>query len=231
MLSASSASALQGKTPLKCGESFSYTLSETKKLIIEKTKRKRYNNAHRAIQLKTYTHQYTHNERGHEMSTEIIRAEDQSLAAAPQAITPDLYGRYISFLDASPKTAETYSKALRQMFKYFSLNGIKTPTRADIVAFREDLKASGHKPTTVSNYMAAVRLFFTWTEQEKLYPNIAQHIKGAKLDREHKRDYLTSGQVKNVLEIVERDTLRGARDYAILTLMTTILLIPLRLKR
>ena len=155
------------------------------------------------------------------MSTEIIRAEDQSLAAAPQAITPDLYGRYISFLDASPKTAETYSKALRQMFKYFSLNGIKTPTRADIVAFREDLKASGHKPTTVSNYMAAVRLFFTWTEQEKLYPNIAQHIKGAKLDREHKRDYLTSGQVKNVLEIVERDTLRGARDYAILTLMIT----------
>ena len=154
------------------------------------------------------------------MTTEIEVLNAGALTAR-DSITEDLFSRYISFLDASPKTIETYSKALRQMFGYFSLNGISQPTREDIIAFREELKASGHKPTTVSNYMAAVRLFFTWTAQERIYPNIAEHLKGAKLDREHKKDYLTSGQVKRVINGIERDSLQGKRDYAILTLMVT----------
>lgn len=136
-------------------------------------------------------------------------------------IGADLFERFISYLDATPKTIETYTKALRQLFGYFSLNGIKQPQREDIIAFREELSASGHKPTTIQNYITATKLFFSWTAQEKIYPNIAEHLKGAKLDREHKKDYLTSGQVKEVLSGIERDSLQGLRDYAILTLMVT----------
>lgn len=152
-------------------------------------------------------------------------AEIEVIAAgeltARQSITTDLFNRYIAYLDASHKTLETYSKALRQMFAYFSLNGISQPTREDIIAFREELKASGHKPTTITSYLSAIRLFFSWTQQENLYPNIAEHLKGAKVDRAHKKDYLTSGQVKAVINGIERDTLLGLRDYAMLTLMTT----------
>lgn len=133
----------------------------------------------------------------------------------------DLFEQFISYLDASPKTVETYKKALRQLFNYFFLHGITQPQREDIVAFREDLKASGHKPTTVQNYMVAVRIFFRWTAQKGLYDNVADHLKGAKLSRDHKKDYLTSGQVKSVIGSVERDSLQGLRDYAILTLMIT----------
>lgn len=136
-------------------------------------------------------------------------------------LAPDLYAKYIAFLDAQPKTVETYTKALKQLFNYFSLNGIAQPRREDIIAYREELKASGHKPATVQGYITAARLFFTWTEQEGFYPNITAHIKGAKLDRAHKKDYLTSPQVKAVLETVDRSTLQGLRDYAILTLMVT----------
>lgn len=138
-----------------------------------------------------------------------------------QGLSADLYSRYIEFLDASPKTVETYTKALRQLFGYFAMNGITQPGRGDILAFREELKASGHKPTTVQNYITATRLFFQWTAQEGLYPNIAEHLKGAKLDRQHKKDYLTSGQVKEVLTGIDRGNLQGLRDYAILTLMIT----------
>lgn len=133
----------------------------------------------------------------------------------------DLFEQFIRYLDASPKTVETYTKALRQLFNYLSLNGIRQPQREDIVAFREDLKASGHKPTTVQNYMVAVRLFFRWTAQAGYYENVADRLKGAKLNRDHKKDYLTSGQVKSVIGSVERDSLQGLRDYAILTLMIT----------
>lgn len=138
-----------------------------------------------------------------------------------RTVTPDLYSRFLGYLDAAPKTIDTYTRALRQLFNYFTINGIRQPQREDIIAFRDELKASGHKPTTVQNYITATRLFFQWTAQEHIYPDIAQHLKGAKLDREHKKDYLTSGQVKEVLNSVSRSTLQGARDYAMLALMVT----------
>lgn len=133
----------------------------------------------------------------------------------------NIYDRFIDYLDASPKTVETYKKALRQFFNYLALHGIRQPQREDVLAFRDDLKTSGLKPTTIQNYITATRIFFKWTEQERLYPNIAEHVKGAKLDKNHKKDYLTSRQTKEVLASIETDTEEGLRNYAILSLMVT----------
>lgn len=67
----------------------------------------------------------------------------------------------------------------------------------------------------------AVKLFFSWLEQEGIYPNVADRIKGAKLDTDHKKDYLTTKQVVKLLNGIERNTLKGKRDYAIISLMVT----------
>lgn len=131
------------------------------------------------------------------------------------------FNRFINYIDASQKTIETYTKALRQLFNYFNVHSIMRPQREDILAFRDDLKDSGLKPTTIQNYITATRLFFNWTAQEGIYPNIAEKIKGAKLDKNHKKDYLTSRQAKEVLASVNREGEQGLRDYAILTLMIT----------
>ena len=141
--------------------------------------------------------------------------------AVTTAITYDTFERFISYLDASPKTIETYTKALRQFFNYIGVHGIRKPQREDVLAFRDDLKASGLKPTTVQNYITATRIFFKWTAKEGLYPNIAEHVKGAKLDKNHKKDYLTSRQAKEVLAGVQTDSEEGLRNYAILSLMVT----------
>jgi len=133
----------------------------------------------------------------------------------------DLLSRWINYLDASPKTVETYTRAIRQLWRYMQLNNITAPQREDIIAFREDLKASGHKPSTIQNYITATKLFFQWLETEHLYPDITAHLKGAKLDRAHKKDYLTSSQVKEILQGIDRTTPQGKRDYAILALMIT----------
>ena len=138
-----------------------------------------------------------------------------------QAITADLYSRFIDFVDAKPKTIETYTRALKQFFAYLYRNNINQPQRADIIAFREDLKATGHKPSTIQNYITTVRLFFQWTEQEHIYENVAAHIKGSKIDQGHKKDYLTGKQVKALISDIDRTTEQGQRDYAILSLMIT----------
>ena len=149
-------------------------------------------------------------------SLTIIGREDLT----QQGITADLYSRFIAYLDAKPKTIQTYTRALKQFFEYLSFKGITNPIREDIIAYRDSLKAE-HKPATVQAYITAVRLFFQWTDQENIYKNVAEHIKGATIGREHKKDYLTSKQVKSVLDSVKQDNLQGLRDYAIIVLMTT----------
>lgn len=151
---------------------------------------------------------------------ELAVVNNNAQLATTAVITEELYKSWVSYIDAAPKTVETYTKAIRQFFKYLSEHNIQRPERQDIIAYRDYLKEE-HKPTTVQSYIAAVKLFFQWTNQEGLYPNIADRIKGAKLDNEHKKDYLTSKQAARLLATVDRSTLQGLRDYAILSLMVT----------
>ena len=150
----------------------------------------------------------------------------------PQAgLTEETYHRFVAFLDVKELSVQSYTRDLRRMFKYFAENGITHPQREDIISYRESLKAEGLKPTTVQNYITAARLFFAWTEQERIYPNVAAHVKGAKLDREHKKDYLTSSQCRNVLSGIDRSTPTGLRDYAIVCLTITGALRTIEVRR
>lgn len=152
-------------------------------------------------------------------NNEIIVQESNGIIEY-KSITTDLFAKFIDFVDATPKTIQTYTRAIRQFAKWLEAHGITQPTREDVIAYREELKAE-HKPSTVQNYITAVRLFFQWAEREGFYSNIADHIKGAKLDKNHKKDYLTSRQVKKVLEQAKKESIEGLRNYAILVLMFT----------
>lgn len=146
---------------------------------------------------------------------------NQNNVIESKRIDNTLLKRFLEYLDASEKTVQTYTRALRQFFKFLYENNITQPQRADVLAFRDNLKDKGRKPTTIKSYIVAVRLFFQWTNQEGFYPNIAEKIKGAKLDQAHKKDYLTVDQIKDVLNNIDTSTLTGARDYAIIVLMVT----------
>ena len=148
--------------------------------------------------------------------------ENSSQLATISALSPDLYFNFISFLDVKEKTADTYRKALKRLFQYFVDNQIAQPTRSDLIAFRDELKAV-NKASTVKTYLTATRLFFRWLEQEGLYKNIADKIKGAKVEHGHKKDALTVDQVKDVIDTFTADTEASTakRDYAIFCLMVT----------
>lgn len=150
---------------------------------------------------------------------EIIKAPIYATVQG-QTLRENYFDDFIKFLDAKPKTVATYKRALKQFFKYLFDNKITQPTRQNIIDFREELKLRC-KPTTVQAYIIAVRLFFTWTAQTGIYPNIAEKIKGAKLNNEHKKDYLTPKQVKTIISMINTETIQGKRDYAIFILMVT----------
>lgn len=136
-------------------------------------------------------------------------------------ITLEMFDRWRAFIDGSPRTVDTYTKAVRQFFHYMQENHISRPAREDIISYREYL-LTDHKPTTVQLYLVGVKQFFKWLASMGEYPNVADRVKGAKVDRRHfKKDYLPSKQVARLLESIDRDTKKGLRDYAILSLMVT----------
>lgn len=133
----------------------------------------------------------------------------------------ELFVRWVAYLDVRPKSVETYTCAIRRFLYWLQdRGGVANPERSDILAYRDFLTKT-KKPTTVQTYIIALRLFFQWLEAEGAYNNIADHVKGARIERYHKKDYLTVDQVKNVLHKIELRTERDRRDYAILSLMIT----------
>lgn len=141
----------------------------------------------------------------------------------------EILRHFINYIDVKSKSADTYRKGIHQFLIYTKTNNIKILfndigdrfiSREDIISWREELKLK-HKPTTVQTYLTSVKLFFQWLNQEALYPNIAEHIKGVKIDKGYKKDYLTSYQSQRVLECIETNSIKGKRDYAIIALMLT----------
>ena len=150
------------------------------------------------------------------MKQELTTANFLSAAEGIEAA----YRDYVNFLDAAPRTVQTYTGNVRQFIKWLRRNGIQQPTRQDVIAYRDELRGRC-KPTTVQSYITALRLFFKWAAQAGLYPDIADHIKGAKLDSAHKKDYLNAAQIKDVLDSIDTQTAKGKRDYSIIALMVT----------
>jgi len=151
------------------------------------------------------------------MSNELYTIQNTQLANAG---IEELFKSWANFIEGSKRTVDTYTKAVQKFILYLKANGINNPTAEDVKAYREELKIN-HKPTTVQSYIMAVKQFFKWTEEEHIYPNIARNVKGAKIDREHKKDNLTRSQAQALLTAPSRNTLKGKRDYAIFMLMLT----------
>lgn len=142
------------------------------------------------------------------MNDLIINNQQQALT-----IQSDLFKSFISFLDTKKATSDTYARCIKQFINWTIDNNIINPVRADILAYREHIK-SHLKPSTVQTYIISLKQFFKWLEAEGLGKDITKNIKGAKVDREFKKDYFTSTQIK---EIINQEEL-NIRDKTIISL-------------
>lgn len=152
--------------------------------------------------------------------TAAVKAEETSVTLTGTAFTADLYTKWLAYIDVKPKSVSTYTRSIKQFMNFLHDNEISRPTRQDVINYREQLKET-HKPATVQSYITAVKLFFQWCEQEKLYEDISKHIKGAKIEQGHKKDYMSAKQVSKVLKGIDTEKITGLRDYAILALLAT----------
>lgn len=150
----------------------------------------------------------------------IIQNDKNQVSSYQTYLNVSMIEDFSNYVDAKPRTVKAYISNLKQFFMYIKQRNIYNPTRQTILEYRDYLKAN-YSAATVQSYIVALRLFFQWTELSNLYPNIAKRVKGATVSKAHKKDYLTANQMEIVLETIDRSTLTGKRDYALIALLVT----------
>jgi len=150
-----------------------------------------------------------------------VKAIDTYKTVKRFEVSEPLVSSFISFLDVAPLTVKTYKAGIARLITYLKSEGITKPEREDIMNFKHSLQNCGCKPATIAAYLSAIRRFFDWTECKGFYPNITRGIKAPKIDKGHKRDFLTAQQIQNMMMSINRSSLEGKRNLAILALMAT----------
>lgn len=131
-----------------------------------------------------------------------------------------LIDEFVASLDVTNASRTTYRRSLTQFFKWLAPKKISHPTRETILAYKEALDKKGLRPYTRASYLVAVRKFFEWAEGMHLYPNVARGVKGARRGmKTHQKDSLSIDHVKKLLNSINRKTLQGLRDYALINLL------------
>lgn len=138
----------------------------------------------------------------------------------PEVLTGETMNKFAGFLDVSTLTVKAYCSGLKMFARYLSNAGIKNPQRDDVLSFKNSMLEHGRKPSTVALYLTACRRFFSWTEAEGIYPNVAVGVKAPKLSKWHKKDCFTGLQLKGILTGIDRSSVEGLRNYAVMALMT-----------
>ncbi len=96
-------------------------------------------------------------------------------------------------------------------------------TRQDVIHYRDQLSATGLRAATVGVRLAALHSLFEAAKYGGLVErNPVEGVNRPKVEAYAGAKWLTSGEAAQVLRCVDRDTLDGKRDYAILIVMLTM---------
>ena len=130
-----------------------------------------------------------------------------------------LIDRFKRFVDVSPSSVRAYLSGVKAFMRYVSEKGIKQPTRETVIEYKKELTAT-KSASTVALYLSSIRRFFAWCASEGLYEDITASVKSPHVDTGHKKDCFTANQLKAIIGGIERNGMKGKRDYALFALMS-----------
>lgn len=146
-----------------------------------------------------------------------VRNSQDITTVSPQRIE-ELVDSFILSQDVKQSSRELYRRTLKQYFNWVEKKGysLSQIARPQLLEYKEELLSSGMSSLTVGSYITSVRRFYTWTEANKFYPNIAKDIKSPKRKQQFRKQPLTTDQATKLLGYYQE---RAVRDYAIVNLL------------
>jgi integrase/recombinase XerD len=131
-----------------------------------------------------------------------------------------LMDEFLSYQDVRENTRKKYRDSLHVFINWLTRNGdVINPVRQTIIAYKKSLIESGKASSTTDNYLVSVRQFFKYLEDSGIYDNVAAGIHSPKKYQGYRKGYLKPEEVNRLLSCINRITLQGKRDYAIINLM------------
>ena len=146
-----------------------------------------------------------------------VRNPQEIATVTPQRIE-ELVDSFILSQDVKQSSRELYRRTLKQYFNWVDKKGysLSQIARPQLIEYKEELLSSGMSSLTVGSYITSVRRFYTWTEANKFYPNIAKDIKSPKRKQQFRKQPLTTDQATKLLSYYQD---KDCRDYAIVNLL------------
>lgn len=135
-----------------------------------------------------------------------------------EEILAQLIERFLNSHDVREVTRGSYERRLHDFSKWITALPKPLFNRETLINYKRSLIGRKLAANTQSSYLVALRTFFAFLEAEKIYPNVAKGIKGAKRDKSFRKDPLTIPQIFRLLDSIDRSTLKGLRDYCLLNL-------------
>jgi len=136
---------------------------------------------------------------------------------------------FLENLDLKDLSIKNYKSILGGYSYYLKSRNIKEPKRSDIIGYRSYLWQKGLESTSVQKHLVVVKTFYRWARLHQKYydldinyqTDIAEGVKGAKIEQVYRKEPLSIEQCKKLLEVAS-DDLRDIiklRNYAIILLM------------
>lgn len=125
----------------------------------------------------------------------------------------------------SVETRRTYAAYLKEFFAFVGITSGHQALRVEsrkVAEWREAMKAQGRKSNTVRTKLAAVRSFYEHLKHLGIIENNPASVylvPPPRAGNDPKGRALTAAQVRLLFELPKRETIIGARDYAIILLM------------
>ena len=156
------------------------------------------------------------------MANKLIKQEQTGGLSVPDLINEWLH--YEAGRGSSDTTLTAYKKSIEVFRDWVIENGLQDPgivKPSDIREYKKAL-AEQYAPQTVNLRLSGVRSFFRFlVNTDRLLANPAGEVQGMKRSKtkRHKREELTSEEVRAVLTTCKDQSPQDKRDLAILTLM------------
>lgn len=132
------------------------------------------------------------------------------------------FDEYIEYIDIKEESKLGYKRILNEFEKY--VDGLSDlPTRQDIVSYRELLR-DRLKASSVQKHIVVIRNFYRWYSYEGYGVNVAEGIKGMKIESNFKREALSEDASRKLLKKAytkSKKDIVGLRNYAIVALLLT----------
>lgn len=133
----------------------------------------------------------------------------------------ELVREWVTYSDITETSRKEYKISILVWFQFLATIGVKPENaiKSDARRYKSYL-IEKYAATSVNRHLSSVRLFYTYLrDNDYVKENITEGLKNLRVQPHIRKEPLTVEQAATLLNSINRYTLDGKRDYAIISLM------------